>query len=95
MANAPEPPRSRSRARAAGTRSAGSRSAGNSRSASPRAAGPRSNGPREREITSRKQNPLVSAAQILLGITLSCSIALVCFMVLAGLAFVVYEYILK
>ena len=95
MANAPEPPRSRARSRAAGTRSAGSRAAGGTRSASPRSAGSRSNGPREREITSRKQNPLVSAAQILLGITLSCSIALACFLVLGGLAFVVYEYILK
>jgi hypothetical protein len=91
MANTPEPPRSRARSRAA-TRSGGSRAAGSgSRSAGPA----RAAGPREPVVTSRKQNPLVSIAQVLLGITLSCSIAALCFVVLAGLVFVVYEYIIK
>jgi hypothetical protein len=91
MANTPEPPRSRARSRAA-TRSTGSRAAGGgTRSAGP----PRAAGPREPVITSRKQNPLVSIAQVLLGVTLSCSIAALCFVVLAGIVFVVYDYILK
>ena len=93
MANTPEPPRSRARSRTA-SRSGGTRAAA-PRPSPGRSPSGRAPGSREPAVTSRKQNPLLSILQVLLGITLSCSIAALCFLVLAGLVFVVYEYILK
>ena len=82
MANAPQGPRSRARTRAA--RPVASRTAGT----------PGTRAAERERAASKKVNPLVAAAQILLGLTLSCSIGMLIFAVLGGLAYVVYEYIL-
>lgn len=73
-------PRSpRSRARAAGSRAAGTRT------------GSGAGRGRQQRGQQTPEGPVRAAAQILLGLFLSCSIGFICFALLAALAYLVYS----